>query len=277
MSLSAQIQSVQMRRPPEFERPVFDACVVNKQQWTTNMLRLTLQSDDFSDFPHDCVGGYIKLIFHPEGHTDIHDCHSLRDVVLRTYSIRHFDPNACQLVLDMVTHDVHLPLTKEQGGYASQWGQQVSVGEHIFVAGPGLIAPIHADCDSVILASDMTGLPALAAQLETLPATAQGAAFIAVRDMGDQQVLRAPSGIAMHWLVQGERDLVAEVQAYPWPAGLVGVWCACEFDQMRTLRRYFRNEREVAREHLYISSYWKLGVTEDGHKTIKRQDSENNA
>jgi NADPH-dependent ferric siderophore reductase len=43
---------------------------------------------------------------------------------------------------------------------------------------------------------------------------------------------------------------------------------------MRALRQYFRNEKQVKRENIYISSYWKLGVSEDGHKTIKQQDAE---
>ena len=43
---------------------------------------------------------------------------------------------------------------------------------------------------------------------------------------------------------------------------------------MRELRQYFRNEKEVAKENIYISSYWKRGVTKDGHKAIKRADAE---
>ncbi len=49
-----------------------------------------------------------------------------------------------------------------------------------------------------------------------------------------------------------------------------------EFDSMRALRQYFRNEKEVDRENIYISSYWKQGVSEDGHKVIKREDAESN-
>jgi NADPH-dependent ferric siderophore reductase len=45
---------------------------------------------------------------------------------------------------------------------------------------------------------------------------------------------------------------------------------------MRALRQYFRNDRDVEREFIYISSYWKNGVTEEGHKVIKREDAENN-
>jgi len=43
---------------------------------------------------------------------------------------------------------------------------------------------------------------------------------------------------------------------------------------MRALRQYFKQERGVAKTHLYISSYWKLDNSEDEHKVIKRQDAE---
>lgn len=43
---------------------------------------------------------------------------------------------------------------------------------------------------------------------------------------------------------------------------------------MRELRRYFKEERQVARQDLYISSYWKCGSSEDQHKVFKREDSE---
>ena len=43
---------------------------------------------------------------------------------------------------------------------------------------------------------------------------------------------------------------------------------------MRALRQFLREERNVARGDLYISSYWKNGVSEDQHKLAKRADAE---
>jgi len=47
---------------------------------------------------------------------------------------------------------------------------------------------------------------------------------------------------------------------------------ACEFNSMRALRQHFK-QKEVAKSHLYISSYWKLDSSEDEHKVVKRQDA----
>ena len=50
------------------------------------------------------------------------------------------------------------------------------------------------------------------------------------------------------------------------------VWCAAEFARMRGLRDYVRRERGVGLEDRYVSSYWMLGRTEEGHKVEKRED-----
>lgn len=86
-------------------------------------------------------------------------------------------------------------------------------------------------------------------------------------------MLNAPTGMQVEWITEST-TLADAVRTYPWLDGQVSVWCACEFDDMRGLRQYFRNERQVERNNIYISSYWKQGVTEDGHKVLKRRDAE---
>jgi hypothetical protein len=43
---------------------------------------------------------------------------------------------------------------------------------------------------------------------------------------------------------------------------------------MRAIRAWLKDEKAVAHECLYISSYWKKGRSEDQHKIEKKQDSE---
>jgi NADPH-dependent ferric siderophore reductase len=42
---------------------------------------------------------------------------------------------------------------------------------------------------------------------------------------------------------------------------------------MRALRSYYRTERGVDRDQIYLSSYWRAGRTEDQHKVDKQADS----
>jgi hypothetical protein len=43
---------------------------------------------------------------------------------------------------------------------------------------------------------------------------------------------------------------------------------------MRTIRTWLKDDKAIAHNNIYISSYWKKGRSEDQHKIEKRQDSE---
>ena len=43
---------------------------------------------------------------------------------------------------------------------------------------------------------------------------------------------------------------------------------------MKALRSLLRDERGLGPDQLYISSYWKSGLTEDAHKVVKREDAQ---
>ncbi|MPS30757.1 MULTISPECIES: siderophore-interacting protein [unclassified Salinivibrio] len=244
--------------------------VIDTQTVTPNMQRLTLQSDAFAGFPTECEGGYIKLLFDKAGSTDLSGLAEGERPVMRTYTIRRFMPDQQQIEVDMVRHQIE----QADCGFAARWALNAQVGDTINIAGPGTIAPINRDADWFFMAADMTALPALSAKIKTLPRDAKGYAVVQLDAEEDAQPLDAPAGMEIIWLTTP--TLAETVKAQPWLAGQVSVWCACEFESMRALRQYFRNDRDVEREFIYISSYWKNGVTEEGHKVIKREDAENN-
>jgi len=244
--------------------------ILSKQQLTPNMLRISFQADDLSDFPVDSEGGYLKLFFSPDGGTDVTSLPEGEKPKMRTYSISQFRPQQHQFDVDFVSHEVG-----EIGGFASRWSESAVVGDTIYGSTPGLVKPVNADSDWCFLVADMTALPALTAQLTKLPATATGYAIIEVRHVDDKQDIAKPAGVEIFWQVASElreSSLVESVTTLPWFAGEASVWCACEFSQMRALRDYFRNTHAVDKDNLYISSYWKSGCTEDGHKIVKRED-----
>lgn len=236
---------------------------------TPNMQRITLHSDALSEFPANCEGSYIKLLFTPVGGTDLATLSDDERPVMRTYTIRKFDPVSAQIEVDFVKH-----ITDDmQCGFAARWAMNAQVGDTISIAGPGSIQDMNMEADWFFMTADMTALPALSAKIRRLPAEAKGYAVIKVISEQDIQPIEAPQGFEVKWIFEGEQ-LPDVVRALPWLEGRVSVWCACEFDSMRSLRQYFRNEQQVERENIYISSYWKQGVAEDGHKVIKRQDAE---
>lgn len=227
---------------------------------TPNMLRITLAGAGPEHFPADQESAYIKLIFpqadNPRG-------------LMRTYTVRQ--QRADEFDVDFVLH--------EDGGPASTWASQARPGDPVLVGGPGPKKLLDFSADWFLLVGDMTALPALSVNIERLPPDARGHALIEVIDKADIQALRHPSGLAIHWLVnphpgEDSRLLAEHVRQLEWLPGRVSIWAACEFSAMRELRRHFKEERQVGRNDLYISSYWKHGSSEDQHKQIKRQDAE---
>ncbi|MEP0071500.1 MAG: siderophore-interacting protein [Marinomonas sp.] len=232
--------------------------VIKKQQISTHMLRVTLGGENLSDFPQDQESGYVKLIF-PNGENK---------PLMRTYTIRHQRPT--EIDVDFVLH--------HDSGPASSWAVNTKLGDTILVGGPGSKRMISTPSDWYLLVSDMTGLPALSVNLEQLPEDAQGHAVIEIMDETDIQKLKHPKGIELHWIINsmpgGQSDaLLDKVKELTWAEGLVGIWVACEFTSMRKLRQFLKNEKQVDRQQMYISSYWKRGDNEDQHKVEKDKDA----
>lgn len=239
---------------------------------TPNMQRITLSGEGLSKYPTECAGGYIKLLFSPLGTTDLSQLNEGERPTMRTYTIRQYNPVEQFIEVDFVRH-----ITKDlQCGFAARWAMSAKVGDTISVAGPGLIQGLNLESDWFFLVADMTSLPALSAKVKSLPEHATGHAVVQINSAADKQALEAPEGIKITWLIEDETEetLSQTVRSIEWLDGQASVWTACEFESMRELRQYFRNEKEVAKENIYISSYWKRGVTEDGHKVLKQQDAQ---
>ncbi|MES1952490.1 Siderophore-interacting protein [Salinisphaera sp. S4-8] len=234
--------------------------VLDKNEITPNMWRITLGGEGMIDFPADQPSAYVKLqLPHPERERPL----------LRTYTIRAQRPDAVDI--DFVRHS--------DDGPAARWAETAQPGDHIAIAGPGPRKRVDASADWVLLIGDMTALPAISANLEQLPADTRGHAVIEVLDERDIQPLAAPQPVQLHWVINphpGENSdaLLDAVCALDWLAGRAAIWCACEFQVMRRLRTYLKQERKVAREDMYISSYWQHGANEESHKQAKSADAE---
>lgn len=253
------------------KRSVYPLSVIATEQVSPSIQRITLQGESIRHFGLESEGNYIKLLFTPDGSTDISSLGEESRPLMRTYTVRQFNQSDASIVVDFVRHITHDPTS----GFAARWSVNAQVGNTISIVGPGKSQKINQNSDWVFLAADMTSLPALAVTLSKVSSDKKGYAVIEVNEKEDIQSIDAPENVELIWAIaeRGE-TLVDTVRAQPWLDGQCSVWCACEFDSMRSLRQYFRNEKDIDREHIYISSYWKNGVSEDGHKVVKRQDAE---
>lgn len=232
--------------------------VTQKTLITPHMLRITLGGKNIDTIPDNQESGHIKLIFPQEGQRPL----------MRTYTIRQ--QRADEIDVDFVLHD--------EPGPASSWAQHAKVNDSILIGGPGPTKRI-AQGDWYLLIGDMTALPAISVNLAELPDAAIGYAVIEVISKDDIQPIPHPAGIKIKWIVtphpgENATNLLSQVTELAWHPGNASVWIACEFNSMKALRQYFKHDRPVTRERLYISSYWKLGNNEDQHKVHKRMDAE---
>jgi NADPH-dependent ferric siderophore reductase len=249
----------------------YQLTVSKSQRITPNMQRITLQGEDLADFKTDDEGSYVKLVFPVEaalpGDEDA-------KVIMRTYTIRKFNPYDLTLDIDFVLHGE----SGKNSGPASTWTAHTKPGDTMPMFGPGKVKAATLEADWFLFAGDMTALPAISCQLEQLPADAKGYAVIEINSEQDQQSLNKPDGIDILWVINPQPDtantvLSDAVNTLPWLSDTPSIWAACEFSNMRLLRTYFKKEKQVSRDNLYISSYWKIGQSEDKHKVIKRQDA----
>jgi len=235
---------------------------------TPNMQRITLQGHGLNNFPSDCEGSYIKLLFDQRGTTDLTTLQPDERPVMRTYTISRFFPSSQTIDVDFVRHET----CDLNCGFAGRWAMNVNIGDTINIAGPGNSSLLNTTADWYFMVGDMTSLPALSAKLRTISARAKGYVVIKIIEQSDIQHIAIPSNMQVIWTTDND-SMLSHVTSLPWLDGDVSVWVACEFDMMRAMRNFFRNEKEVAKDNIYISSYWKKGVSEDGHKIIKRQDA----
>lgn len=236
--------------------------VTNKIYLTPHMLRITLRAQELENYSAASEGGYIKLMLQT----------STGEPVMRTYTVRTYRAAKQEIDVDFVVH--------ETDGPAVLWAVSCQVGDQINVGGPGARKAPNAESDWVLMAGDMSALPAICAHLEAMEKQSKGYALLEIMHADDKQIINAPENIEIQWLINPKPEksntlLLDKVMSVKWLTGEPYIWVAGELGQSLAIRRYMKEERNTVREQMYASSYWQIGKTEDGHKISKR-DAEKN-
>ncbi len=125
----------------------------------------------------------------------------------------------------------------------------------------------------------MSALPVAAAGLEALPRDAKGLAVLEITGQADRQEIDASEGVEVRWLVHPDPHEISAAQedvltSFNWPDGVVRTLIAGETATVSALRLLTRGERGVARERSYASGYWRIGLAEDAHQTVKAKQAD---
>ncbi|MGD1848023.1 MAG: siderophore-interacting protein [Salibacteraceae bacterium] len=230
--------------------------VKNKTQVSANMLRIAFEVDVPIDWLPGC---YIKLRIPnalPGGISPV-----------RTYTVRSYDAANQVLAVDFAIH--------QPAGPATAWALNAQPGDQIEYRGPGKLRVDPTNGDWHLFAADMSALPAAISIMESLSLDAKGYAFLEVTEEQDRQALHIPEGIQVQWLVhpnpkvKSNQQLEAIRNIKPL-AGKPSVFVAGELSTTREIKQFLLQAPTYQSGSHYISSYWKIGLTEEEHKMAKR-------
>ncbi|MGW4029681.1 siderophore-interacting protein [Streptomyces sp. NPDC004838] len=263
-------------RPARKSPTPYEARVVRTERLSPHMTRVVLGGEGLAGFSLEgYTDHYVKLLFPPRGvaYPEPFDLERIRAEfprdqwpANRTYTVRSWDEADRELVIDFVVHG--------DEGLAGPWAARARIGEPMWIIGPGGGYAPDPAADWHLLVGDESALPAVAASLERMPAGAVVHAFVEVEDAGEELKLTAPDGVEVRWLHREGRPvgeaLVAAVSELDFPEGRVCAFVHGEAAFVKELRRHLRLERQVPREQLHISGYWRLGQTDEAWRAVKR-------
>ncbi len=175
-------------------------------------------------------------------------------MVLRTYTVRRWDPVRGEIDVDFVRHGV---------GPATSWAYRVQPGERVQVAGPKMSMGHPDGADWTLIAGDETALPAIGRWLEQWPKGARAQVFIEVAESAHRQELAVPPGVDITWLSRDGAEpgtttlLFDAIRDAAWPEGRVFAWVAGEALTLVPIRRWLRQEKGLDKEQVEVTGYWR--------------------
>lgn len=237
--------------------------VLRVERVTPRMTRVTVGGPDLADFAAAGTDQNVMLYFYPDDvelpePLTLESARGMWSVVrplTRTYTVRRYDPEACEIDFDFVLH--------EDAGPASDWAKKAVPGDHLIFVGPSPAYVPDNTADWHLLAGDETALPAIAAILGELRPGVPAHVFVEIHDAAEEQPLQTDADLHLTWLHRdGTDDLLARaVAAAALPDGRVDAWLAGERSSMVALRAHLLTDRGYERTRVRPTTYWRRGET----------------
>ena len=214
----------------------YDATVLRRTRLSAHLIRLVLGGPGLASFtstgvPDEWVGLVVPDQFQS-----------------RYYTVRSW--TGAELTIDVVVHD---------HGLVTEWVHRDIVGKTVTLTEPRGSFAMPDDAAWLILVGDLTGLPAMARILETIPVLPVAVVAEVPDELGDYLMERP--GLDVTWVTPpGDADsrLAALVEEIDWPVGAGYFWMAGESGQMRGIRKHLmRLRRGTAYD---VMGYWRGGA-----------------
>lgn len=224
------------------------ATVTGRAEVTPTMARFTLTHPAFADFGVEQPGEIITLGWCDDGDELVLPQLGWRfpggrEQHWRNYTVRAHRPERAEIDVDFFLHG--------DLGRAAAWGERAQPGDTVGFAGPRLHWKGLNGHDWSLLVADETGLPALLAILETLPA---GHRAIAIAGADDPVAIEVRADVDLRWMPATE--IVDAVRALSLPDGPGTVWGGGHSPAMTKIRRHVRAQRTFPRGAVQVLGYW---------------------
>jgi NADPH-dependent ferric siderophore reductase len=167
----------------------------------------------------------------------------------RYYTVRSWDPDAGELTIDVVIHDV---------GLVTEWAARDCVGDTVTISEPKGSFTLPEGAAWLILVGDLTALPAMARITETVKLPTRIWA-----ELPEDHAFYLPESSQVTWLEQqgdGMSRLAEVVGEIEWPEGNGYFWMAGESSQMRAIRKHLMRERKLPATAYDVMGYWRGGA-----------------
>ena len=243
--------------------------VVRVERLTPHMQRIVLGGPELAGFISAAPDDHVKLFF-PNGQGEIvrptpgpHGLEYPADKEpspMRDYTPRGYDEVRGELTVDFVLHG---------DGPAATWAAQAAIGQHLGAGGPRGSFIVADDFDHYVMVGDETALPAIGRWLEELPSHAKATVLIEIPESADRQSLSSNAHFDVQWLDRKGDDaatsslLEQALQQLTPPNGDTFYWIATESRRARNMRQWLSEHRDLPKEHVKATGYWKFGDSDD--------------
>jgi NADPH-dependent ferric siderophore reductase len=251
------------------------ATVVSVERLTPQMVRVVVGGDDLEGLDAGAfTDHYVKVQLPPPGagYAAPFDADAIKEQRpreqwprTRSYTVRAWDAQRSLLTLDFVVHG--------DAGVAGPWAAAAKPGDVLQLTGPGGAYTPDPDAAWHLMVGDLSVLPAIGASLQRLPQGVPVHVLVELDDEADRQELTSPGDLHVTWLRADGSDtvLLEAVRALAFPAGPVHAFVHGEASAVRAVRRHLLVEREIPREALSVSGYWKRTRTDEEWREDKAE------
>jgi ATP-binding cassette subfamily B protein IrtA len=179
-------------------------------------------------------------------------------VVQRGYTVVDPDPGAGEFSLDFVLH--------EPTGPAASWAKNAAVGTTAEIAHTPQKLALDPELQTLVLAGDITALPAIVTLLRAAPSTASK--YVVIQDSHDDRDALGIPQDARTTLAWSDDDpsgaglvnaLQSSVPLEGFDPGRAYLWAAGERKLVKAVREHARGQLGLGRHRQHAQNYWIAG------------------